>query len=75
MVDKKISKDEEVGYHKGAIYTLMNERNGLAQMIGIVEQLLQAHIKSLKDLGIDIVAELKANTDKAKEKLDEKLKQ
>ena len=73
MTDKKMNKDEEVGYHKGAIFTLMKEREGLAQMLGIVEQLLQAHVKGLKELGVDIVAEMKANAEK-NQKLDEKLK-
>ena len=76
MAEKKMSKDEEIGYHKGAIFTLMKEREGLAQMLQIVEQLLQAHIKGLKELGVDIIAEMKSAAEKAQEskKLDEKLK-
>ncbi len=72
---EKQNKDFDIGYHKGSIFTLMKEREGLAQMVGIVEQSLQGHIKALKELGIDFIAELKAAQEKSKsEKLDEKVK-
>ena len=49
-----MSKDEEVGYHKGALTTLINERNELIKMAQIVEQLMQAHAKRLEELGVKI---------------------
>jgi len=63
MVEKKskdsgdasaMSKEEEVGYHKGAVTTLINERNELAKMIQIVDSLLQGHLKRLEELGVKI---------------------
>ena len=50
----KISKEEEIGYHKGALNTLVNERNELIKMAQIVESLIQAHLKRLEELGVKI---------------------
>jgi hypothetical protein len=54
---KVASNDEQIGFHKGALTTLAKEREEMVKIIGIVEQLMQAHIKGLKDLGVDIEAE------------------
>ena len=61
------SKDETIGFHKGSLTTLAKEQQELARMLQIVQQLMQMHIKALKDLGIDIEKE-------AKKGLDEKIK-
>lgn len=53
------SKDEQIGFHKGSLTTLAKERQELARMLGIVEQLMQMHVKALKDLGVDLEAEAK----------------
>lgn len=53
------SKDEQVGFHKGALTTLAKERQELARMLQIVEQLMQVHLKGLKELGVDLEAEAK----------------
>lgn len=66
-----VPKDEEIGYHKGAIFTLINERNELLRISSVVEQLLRVHLKALKDLGIDLEAEMK-KTQQSK-KLEEKI--
>ena len=50
----KMSREEEIGYHKGAINTLMNERNEFLKLISIVETFLKGHIKSLENLGVKI---------------------
>ena len=49
-----MSKEEEIGYHKGAVTTLINERNELVRMIQAVEAIMQAHIKRLEELGVKI---------------------
>ena len=51
--------DEQIGFHKGALTTLAKEREELVRMVSVVEQLMQAHIKSLKDLGVDLEKEAK----------------
>lgn len=51
---KEISKEEEIGYHKGALNTLVNERNELFKMIQIVESIMQMHLKRLEELGVKI---------------------
>jgi len=50
----QLSPQEEVGFHKGAINTLVAERNELVKMIGNVEAIMQAHIGRLKELGVDV---------------------
>lgn len=71
---QKESKDEIIGFHKGALTTLAKERQELARMVGIVEQLMQAHLKALKDMGVDLEKEAKKAMKKAgKKKLEEEL--
>lgn len=71
------NKDEQIGFHKGALATLAKERMEIIKIVQITEQLMGAHVKALKDLGIDIEAEAKkaqAEMKKQdKQKLDEKL--
>lgn len=50
----RISKEEEIGYHKGALNTLANERNELFKLIQVVESIMQAHMKRLEELGVKI---------------------
>ena len=73
MVEEKMSKEELIGFHKGALNTLGNERNELAKMLNVVEQLIQAHVKALKDLGVDLEAEAKKAQDAAKKQTDDAL--
>lgn len=49
-----MSKEEQIGYHKGALNTLMNERNELIKMVQIVEQFIQGHVKALEQLGVKL---------------------
>lgn len=55
--EQSVSKDEEVGFHKGALNTLVNERNELFKMIQAVESIMQAHMKRLEELGVKIQKE------------------
>ena len=52
----EMNKDEQIGFHKGALTTLAKERQELAKILQIVEQLMQMNIKGLKDLGVDLEA-------------------
>ena len=54
MVEKDVSKDEQIGFHKGALSTLAKERQELMKLVSIVEQLMQMHVKALQDLGVDL---------------------
>ena len=66
---QSISKDEQVGFHKGALATLSKEREEMIKILSIVEQLMQMHVKALKELGIDLEKAAK----EAKKRLDEKV--
>lgn len=55
----QVSKEEQIGFHKGALATLAKEREEMVKIVQIVEQLMQAHLKGLKDLGVDLEAEAK----------------
>jgi len=50
------SKDEQIGFHKGSLAVLAKEREEMSKIVSIVEQLMQAHIKALQDLGVDVEA-------------------
>lgn len=73
----EMSKDEQIGFHKGSIATLAKEREELIKIVQIVEQLIQAHNESLKKLGVDLEAqakELQKKFEKEKKvKLDERV--
>ena len=60
------SNEEQIGFHKGALTTLAKEREEMLRILQIVEQLMQMHLKGLKELGIDLGKE--AKTAKAPEK-------
>lgn len=69
------SKEEQIGFHKGALTTLVKEREELIRILGIVEQLIQLHIKSLKELGVKIEEkkDVKENKRKGKKKSIEEI--
>jgi len=54
MAKTDSSNDEKIGFHKGSLATLSKEREELMRILQIVEQLMQMHIKELKDLGVDL---------------------
>jgi hypothetical protein len=51
---KPMSKDEQIGFHKGSLSTLAKERQELARILQIVEQLMQMHISALTELGVKL---------------------
>ena len=54
MAEEKVSKNEQIGFHKGALSTLAKERQELIKMTSIVEQLMQMHVKALQEMGVDL---------------------
>lgn len=64
----KSSTDEQIGYHKGALTTLMKERQELVRIVSIVEQLIQMHMNGLQELGVDLRQEGLAKKPKAAQK-------
>jgi len=70
MTKDQISKDEQIGFHKGALTTLAKEREEMLKILSIVEQLMQVHIKSLQDLGVD----LQKPAAKASKKIEDSLR-
>jgi hypothetical protein len=71
---EQMSKDEQIGFHKGSISTLMKEREEMGKILSIVEQLIQMHVKALKGLGVDLVAQAQQTQKKPTDKLDELIK-
>ena len=57
-MEENQSKDEQIGFHKGSLSTLSKERQELQRILQIVEQLMQMHVASLKDLGVDLSEEI-----------------
>ena len=62
------SNEEKIGFHKGSLATLTKEREELMRILQIVEQLMQMHIKELKSLGVDLMAQAKKEAEKLKGK-------
>ena len=69
--EKEPSKDEQIGYHKGSLNTLMKEREELVRIVGIVEQLIQMHSSALKELGVNLEGEQPKKTTQRKKAIDE----
>jgi len=61
-------KTERIGFHKGSLATLTKEREELMRILQIVEQLMQMHIKELKNLGVDLISQAKNEAKKLKGK-------
>lgn len=61
------TKEELIGFHKGAISVLAIEQQEFGKIMTAVQQQIQAHINALKELGVDLAAE-------AKKELDDRLK-
>lgn len=72
----KTSQEEIIGFHKGALATLTKEREEMLRILQIVEQLMQMHIKELKNLGVDLAAQAKeaAKQLKGKKPIEDVLK-
>ncbi len=67
-----MANEEQIGFHKGALTTLAKERQEMVRILQVVEQLMQAHLKALKDLGVDLEAEAKKVSEK--KPLEDKIK-
>ena len=52
------SRDEQIGFHKGALSTLSKERQEMSRLLQIVEQLMQMHVSALNELGVDLQKEV-----------------
>jgi len=72
MAKEQASKDEQIGFHKGALTTLAKEREEMMKILSIVEQLMQMHIKRLQELGIDLQQE--AQKTKTRKSMEESLR-
>ncbi|RLE42522.1 hypothetical protein DRJ48_03385 [Candidatus Woesearchaeota archaeon] len=70
-----MSKEEQIGFHKGALTTLAKERQEMVRILGIVEQLMQMHINELKKLGVDLEKMAKEAKKKEKKPIEDLLKQ
>jgi len=63
-----MAKDEQIGFHKGSLQTLANERAELLKIVQITEALIQAHLKALEELGVNVKAEIEKAQDESKKK-------
>ena len=72
MAKDAVSRDEQVGFHKGALTTLAKEREEMMKVLSIVEQLMQMHIKNLQELGVDLQKE--SQKSKTKKPIEDSLR-
>jgi len=54
-----MEKEERIGFHKGALDTLLKERTEFIRLLAIVEELIKAHVAALKELGVDVTKQAK----------------
>ena len=59
MTKNDESAPEKIGFHKGSLSVLTKEREEMLRILQIVEQLMQMHVKELKALGVDLIADAK----------------
>lgn len=74
--ETQMSKDEQIGYHKGSLSVLAKEREELLKIVNITEQLMQMHLQQLEELGIKIQTQEKTENvtpKKTKKKIEELL--
>jgi len=50
----QMNKETEIGFHEGALNTLISERSELFKMIQNVEKIMNLHISRLGELGVKI---------------------
>ena len=50
----KMSKEEQIGFHKGSLDSLVKERQELYRLITIVDQLIKAHFAALQKFGVKL---------------------
>ena len=72
MAKESVNRDEQVGFHKGALTTLAKEREEMLKILSIVEQLMQMHLKGLQELGVDLQKE--AQKTKPKRPIEDSLR-
>ena len=70
MANKDKSAEEQIGFHKGALTTLVKEREEMLRILQIVEQLMQMHIKGLKDLDVDLQQQAESKKTASKKPLN-----
>jgi len=71
---EQASEEEQIGFHKGALTTLAKERAEMMKILQIVEQLMQMHVKGLKELGVDLEEQAKEIAKKENKKKKETAK-
>jgi hypothetical protein len=59
MAEKQLTKEEQIGFHKGALSVLAVEQQEFMKILQVVQQQIEAHVNALKGLGIDLEAEAK----------------
>ena len=64
MAEKQLSKEEQIGFHKGALSVLAVEQQEFMKILQVVQQQIEAHVNALKGLGIDLEAEAKKAMEK-----------
>ncbi len=70
---QNVSKEEQIGIHKGSLSTLLKEREELARILNIVEQLVQMHMGALKELGVDVEAQAQQKQQEKKKPIEDVL--
>ena len=69
-----MANEEQIGFHKGSLATLSKEREELVKMVKVVEQIMEAHVNALKELGVNLEDEAKKIQEQVQENVVEPVK-
>ena len=70
LLTQNINRDEKIGFHKGALDTLVKERQELMKIVSITSKLIEMHVSALKEMGIDLTQQVQPEEEQPKKKED-----
>lgn len=70
-----MADEEKLGYHKGALESLVNEKIELLRLLRIVDSLVKKHSKALEEMGVDVEKFMENVQNKREERTREKAKE
>ena len=59
----EMPKEMEIGFHQGALNTLVAERSELLKVVQNVEKIMGLHVKRLEELGVNVQKKTEEKTE------------
>ncbi|MFB6216940.1 MAG: hypothetical protein ABEJ72_08250 [Candidatus Aenigmatarchaeota archaeon] len=65
-----MANQEKIGYHKGALESLLNEKSELSRILNIVNSLIEKHANALEKEGVDVEKFIENLKERQKDKVE-----